>query len=124
MTRFDLDTHPLIKVQYTINLYNPADYDNILKATLQVQESMEADPKIGLFTNFHKGFVAVGLLYADCPEKQPEAFKPFLNLTSLIAAVVPTANGTLFSLAEAMGHVQETKKWCFSGMDIERIFRI
>lgn len=71
---------------------------------------METDPKIGLFTNFNAGFVAVGLVYADTPDKQPEAFAPFHNLTSLLTTVVPTTNGTLSSLAEAMGHPQQSKK--------------
>lgn len=30
VTRFDLQTYPTIKVQYTMNLYDPSDYVNIL----------------------------------------------------------------------------------------------
>jgi hypothetical protein len=110
VTRFDLETHPLINVQYTINLYNPEDYVEIIKATIAVQEAMENDPKIGLFTNFNQGFVAVGLLYGDTPAERPQAFEPFYNLTSLMSTVLPTTNGTLLSLAQAMGHAQESKK--------------
>nr|XP_001398768.2 hypothetical protein ANI_1_1246164 [Aspergillus niger CBS 513.88] len=47
VTRFDLETHPLIKVQYTINLYNPEDYVAINQATFEVQQTMEEDPRIG-----------------------------------------------------------------------------
>lgn len=110
MTRFDLETHPLINVQYTINLYNPEDYVEIIKATIAVQEAMEKDPKIGLFTNFNQGFVAVGILYADNPIERPPVFEPFYNLTSLMTTVLPPTNGTLLSLAQAMGHAQESKK--------------
>lgn len=109
VTRFDLETHPLINVQYTISLYNPDDYIEINKATVAVQEAMETDPKLGLFTNFNQGFVAVGLLYGDTPTERPAAFKPFDDL-GVISTVLPTTNGTLLSLAQAMGHAQEPKK--------------
>ncbi|KAJ5101068.1 6-hydroxy-D-nicotine oxidase [Penicillium angulare] len=110
VTRFDLETHPLIAVQYMINLYNPEDHVEINKATVAVQEAMENDPRIGLFTNFNNGFVAVGLLYGDHPSESPAAFKPFHDLKSLIASPLPSTNGTLLSLAKAMGHEQEVKK--------------
>lgn len=105
-----METHPLINVQYTINLYNPEDYVEILKATIAVQEAMESDSKIGLFTNFNRGFVAVGLLYGDNLTERHPAFEPFYNLTSLMTTVLPTTNGTLLSLSQAMGHAQDPKK--------------
>lgn len=104
MTRFNLATHSLINIQYTINIYNPLNYANIMDATVQVQDAMEADPKLGLFTNFNNGFVAVGLLYADTPSQRPAEFEPFFNLESLMQAAVPTTNGTILSLAQTMGH--------------------
>ncbi|KAJ5921477.1 hypothetical protein N7466_009803 [Penicillium verhagenii] len=110
VTRFDLETHPLINVQYTINLYNPEDYVEIINATIAVQESMERDSKIGLFTNFNDGFVAVGLIYGDTSTERPAVFEPFYNLKSLINTALPSTNGTLLSLAQAMGHAQESKK--------------
>jgi FAD/FMN-containing dehydrogenase len=84
VTRFDLATHPLINIQYTINIYNPSDYANIIDATAYVQKAMEMDPKIGLFTNFNNEFVAVGLLYADTPAERPKAFETFFKLESLM----------------------------------------
>ncbi|KAL2683385.1 hypothetical protein Neosp_007855 [[Neocosmospora] mangrovei] len=109
ITSVDLETQPLLKVQYTINIYNPEDYTGIINATVQVQNSMESDPKIGLFTSFNPGFVAVGLLYADQPTEQVKAFEPFYKLGSLLSTAVPQTNGTLLSLAQAMGHKQEPK---------------
>lgn len=103
MTRFDLETHPLIQVQYTIHLYNPEDHAEIIKSTIQLQEAMDTDPKIGMFTNFNNGFIAVGLFYAGWLEQSLEAFVPFNSLTSLINTPVPTTNGTISSLAAAMG---------------------
>ncbi|KAL6365689.1 hypothetical protein LRP88_01690 [Fusarium phalaenopsidis] len=70
---------------------------------------MELDPKIGLFTNFNPGFVTVGLLYADQPTEQVKAFEPFYKLGSLLSTAIPQTNGTLLSLARAMGHKQEPK---------------
>ncbi|KAJ3464807.1 hypothetical protein MRS44_009593 [Fusarium solani] len=109
ITSVDLETQPLLKVQYTINIYNLEDYTGIINATVKVQNSMESDPKIGLFTNFNPGFVAVGLLYADQPTEQVNAFEPFYNLGSLLSTAIPQTNGTLLSLAWAMGHKQEPK---------------
>lgn len=100
-----------MKIQYTINLYDRSDYLNIINATVKVQQAMEMDPKIGLFTNFHSAFVAVGLLYGDWSEEKPKAFDPFTNLTSLMTAVAPTTNGTLSSLSGAMAHLQEPQKY-------------
>ncbi|RYP78359.1 hypothetical protein DL771_000544 [Monosporascus sp. 5C6A] len=110
VTQLDITTYPLIKVQYVINMYNPSDYLNIINATVQVQQAMETDPRIGLFTNFHADFVAAGLLYADWPDETPKAFEPFINLTSLMTAVVPTTNGTLLSLTEAMAHLPNPQR--------------
>ncbi|KXX79885.1 Bifunctional solanapyrone synthase [Madurella mycetomatis] len=108
VTRFDLQTYPLIKIQYTINIYNPQDYVGIIDATIKVQEAMEKDPKICSFTNFNMGFVVVGLLYADTPSERPGAFELFWNLKSLITTACPTTDGTLLSLARAMRH-EETE---------------
>lgn len=110
VTRVDLITHPLIKTQYTINLYSQEDYVNVINATVQMQEAMEKDRKIGLFTNFNHGFIAVGHLYADWPAEQLDVFKSFDNLTSLISTAVPTSKGTIGSLAKAMAHGLESKK--------------
>ncbi|GAQ44259.1 hypothetical protein AtubIFM55763_011527 [Aspergillus tubingensis] len=112
VTRFDLETHPLINVQYTINLYNPEDHAAVNQATFEVQQIMEKDPKIGLFTNFNNGFVAVGLLYGDHPAESEarETFRPFHDLKSLVTTVLPSTNGTLLSLAQAMGHAQTPLK--------------
>lgn len=111
VTQLDIITYPLVKIQYTINLYDRSDYLNIINATVQVQQAMETDPKIGLFTNFHSAFVAVGLLYGDWSEEKPKAFDPFTNLTSLMTTVAPTTNGTFSSLAGAMAHLAEPQKY-------------
>lgn len=110
MTRFDLETYPLIKAQYAINVYKVDDFRAINQATVEVQNAMEHDPKIGFFTNFNPGAVAVGFLYADQPDEQPKAFHAFDKLEKL-TTVVPKTNGTLLSLAVVMDFHQDAKKY-------------
>ncbi|KAI9147046.1 FAD-dependent monooxygenase yanF [Paramyrothecium foliicola] len=110
VTRFDLRTYPLLEITYAINLYSPSDYIEINKATVATQEAMEVDSKIGSFTNFNAGFVAVGTLYAGVDAPLQTKFSQFHRLSSHMATVTPTTNGTLLSLAQAMGHAQEAKK--------------
>ncbi|KAJ5608677.1 6-hydroxy-D-nicotine oxidase [Penicillium herquei] len=114
VTRFDLETHPLIKVQYEINLYNLEDHVKINKATMAVQDAAENDPKIGSFTNFNNGFVAVGLFYGDTLDERPAAFNAFYSLDSFMTAALPPTEGTILSLAQAMGHAQDSKKRAIS----------
>jgi hypothetical protein len=112
VTRFDLQTHPLIPVQYAINLYKPDDYVNVSKATVSVQNAMEKDPKLGLFTNFNQGFTAVGMCYAEHLKEEHEAFESFQKLDSLMMNACPRTDGTLLSLAAAMApaHSDQTLK--------------
>ncbi|OJK04879.1 hypothetical protein ASPACDRAFT_1851840 [Aspergillus aculeatus ATCC 16872] len=114
VTRFDLETHPLRPIQYTIDLYSPDDYMDINKATAAVQMAMEEDPKIGLFTNFNDGVVAVGMFYADhhpaasSPSASASAFTPFHDLhPRKTGTALPTTTGTLLSLTRVMGHAQD-----------------
>ncbi|KAF7532617.1 hypothetical protein G7054_g7835 [Neopestalotiopsis clavispora] len=112
VTRFDIITYPLLNIQYAINVYNAADLDNLLEATVEVQTAMESDPNIGLFVNFRKGVVIVGMFYADQPLEKPKAFESFLSLSSLVQAMLPTTNGTLSSLVQTLDrfHIPEDGK--------------
>ncbi|KAI0171064.1 hypothetical protein BJ166DRAFT_211070 [Pestalotiopsis sp. NC0098] len=98
VTAVSLETHPLIKLQHTINMYNPSDCENVIKAFVEVQKSMETDEKIGMFINSRKDYIAIGLFYADWLDNLPAVFEPYNRLTSLIAPIVPTSNGTFSSL--------------------------
>ncbi len=83
-------------------MYDRSDYLNIDNAAAKVQQAVETDPKIGLFTNFHSAFVAVGLRYGAWFEEKLKLFDPFTNLASLMTTVAPTTNGTLSSLSRVM----------------------
>lgn len=114
VTRVDLETHPLRPIQYTIDLYSPDDYMEINKATVAVQMAMEENPKIGLFTNFNDGVVAVGMFYADhhpaasSPSASASVFTTFHDLLPRkTGTALPTTTGTLLSLAKVMGHAQD-----------------
>lgn len=110
-----LQAHPLIKVQYTINLYDPSDYENVLGAFVKVQEAMEHDHNIGLFINTRRDFIAVGLFYADWPNEFPAVFGPVTKLTSLVHAAVPTTNGTFSRLNQVL------EEWAYSEKDIKYV---
>ncbi|CAN8100049.1 unnamed protein product [Discula destructiva] len=108
VTRFDLETHPVVKTQYSIQLYNAADAANINAATIAAQEEMEKDPNANVFTNFNKGFVAVFKMYARQPSEQPPAFKALDALTSSINTPLPKTDGTILSMVQIisqMGHI-------------------
>ncbi|KAK3347358.1 hypothetical protein B0H65DRAFT_460286 [Neurospora tetraspora] len=104
VTRFDLQTYPLLKTQYTVSLYKTEDYASIIEASVAAHKEMETDPKAAYFTNFHRDFIAIGQLYADTPKGEPKAFEPFRKLESMMAPVVPKTDGTLSTLAQAIGH--------------------
>lgn len=108
VTRFDIETYPLIKAQYTFSMYNPLDYININAATIAVQKEMEKDRKLNLFTNYNKNFVAIFQLYADIPTERPKAFETLDNLPSKMNTPLPQTNGTILTFVETlskMGHV-------------------
>lgn len=88
-------------------MYDASDYENVLHAFAQVQKSMEQDSRIGMFVNGRKDFIAVGLFYADWPVEIPTAFEPIVKLPSLVAAAVPTSNGTFSTLSEIL------EKWAY-----------
>ncbi|KAI0867101.1 FAD-binding domain-containing protein [Xylaria cubensis] len=108
VTRFDLETHPRINAQYTVNAYDASDYVNILRATARLQEAMEKDNKIGFFLNVVSGFMVAGLLYAEHSDAPPQAFDEFFKLQSLVAPVVPTTNGTVLELVPILDSVGTT----------------
>ncbi|KAF3067391.1 Bifunctional solanapyrone synthase [Daldinia childiae] len=116
VTGVSLQAYPLIKVQYTINMYDPSDYENVLNAFAKVQESMEKDPKIGMFINTRRDFIAVGLFYADWPAEFPGAFDPIVKLTSFLGAAVPTSNGTFSTLAEIL------QEWAYKEKDMKHAY--
>ncbi|KAL4875230.1 6-hydroxy-D-nicotine oxidase [Aspergillus karnatakaensis] len=113
VTRFDIRTFPLLKLQYNITLYKPDDYVNINQATIDLQEAMEADPHLGIFTNYNSAFAAVGLIHASHEGDELNALnaKHLGHLTSQITVACPTTTGTLASLANVMAHdVTDQKK--------------
>lgn len=110
MTRFDITTYPILNIQYAINVYNAADVDNLVKESIAVHEAMKSDPKIGLFTNFRRGVVIVGMLYADQPSEEPKAFAGFRALPSLLQTILPPTNGTLAGLVQTLDQFHPPKE--------------
>ncbi|KAJ7512699.1 hypothetical protein B0H11DRAFT_4643 [Mycena galericulata] len=98
---FDPQTHPHLQSIWTSRTIAI----NIMEATIQIQQVIESDPKIGLFTNC-AGFVAVVLLYTHWCIERPVSFKPFS--AARWCRMHPT-NSTPLSLVRTMGHAQESK---------------
>ena len=94
-------------------MYNPADYQNVIKAYIEVQEAMEEDHNIGLFINVRRDFIAVGIFYADWPAEFPAVFDPLVKLDSLLAAAVPTSNGTFSTLNAIL------EEWAYKDKDLK-----
>ncbi|EFY94039.2 6-hydroxy-D-nicotine oxidase [Metarhizium robertsii ARSEF 23] len=116
VTAVGLQAHPLIKVQYTINMYDPSDSKNLLDAFAMVQESMEQDPKMGMFINVRRDFIAIGMFYADWVVELPAAFDPIVKLGSLVGAAVPTSNGTFSALNEIL------EEWAYKMQDLKHAY--
>ncbi|KAL1862680.1 hypothetical protein Daus18300_008478 [Diaporthe australafricana] len=111
VTRFDIDAHPLIKAKFTIKLYDPSDFVNINAATIAVQQAMEKDPKLNIFTNYNQQFVAVIMIYADSQADFSKIFEPFEKLSSHVNTAVPETEGTVFTIVETlstMGHIPQS----------------
>ncbi|TVY15595.1 FAD-dependent monooxygenase yanF [Lachnellula arida] len=100
VTQFDIHTHPLHRVWYTLNLYAATDYKSILNATVQVQTAMSNDPKLGFFLNINPDVIIAGLLYADWT-LTPDAFSPMLEIPS-VGVYLPETNGTISTLAASI----------------------
>ncbi|KAI0470314.1 FAD-binding domain-containing protein [Xylaria cf. heliscus] len=108
VTRFDIEVHPLIEAQYTINVYNASDYDGLLNATANLQNAMESDNKIGFFVNVNRNTMTVGLLYAEHTAQLPGVFDEFMSRDSLLVSFVPTTNGTVGDLVPELTTVGST----------------
>ncbi|KAH9890763.1 FAD-binding domain-containing protein [Xylariomycetidae sp. FL2044] len=103
VTRFDIQTYPQIKTQYTVNIYDSSDYVNIMQAIAELHGAMEDDPKIGTFAYVNPTFVVVGLFYAEWTDERPQAFERFFSMKSLMTTAVPTTNGSMKDLVDAIG---------------------
>ncbi|KAI1144298.1 6-hydroxy-D-nicotine oxidase [Hypoxylon sp. FL0543] len=113
VTRFDIQTHEN-KAHFSLNIYDPADYANILRATADVQEAMETDPKLDMFVNFNRAMVVVGLFYAEWVSEPPKGFQPFYNLKSLITSAVTATNGTMKSLVDSIGPTNHIRRQVYT----------
>jgi hypothetical protein len=107
VTRFDLYTVPLHQVWYKFNMYNISQYEQILAATVEVQDAMEDDDKAGFIFNADQGVVLVGFIYAQWTQR-PAVFKAFDDLTP-ISVFAAEANGTVLSLSSHLNIGNDVK---------------
>ncbi|KAI1337312.1 FAD-binding domain-containing protein [Xylariaceae sp. FL0016] len=102
ISRFDIQTHPLIHAQYSLDTYNASDYANIMSAIIDTQHAMEGDEKIDLFVSFSPATIEVGLFYADWIMTTIPEFESIYSLGSRLGSMIPLQNGTIGSLAAAL----------------------
>ena len=99
VTRFDLYTYPDYRVWYTFKVYNISDISQVMKASVEVQNAMEDDDRIGFFLSVNAGFFVAGMLYRGWTDF-PSVFYAFDSITPMTIAV-PETNGTQLSAARA-----------------------
>ena len=100
MTRYDLYTYPNYQVWYTFIVYSASDSAEVLAATVQVQQAMEQDNRVGFFLSVNGGVFVAGMVYLGWVDSPPSAFSAFDAITP-IAIAVPATNGTALSVAIA-----------------------
>lgn len=100
MTRYDLYTHPNYQVWYTFVIYSASESAAVLAATVQVQQAMAKDSRVGFFLSVNGGVFVAGMIYLGWVNSTPAAFSAFNAITPLAVAVPPT-NGTAYSVSVA-----------------------
>ncbi|KAF2198554.1 FAD-binding domain-containing protein [Delitschia confertaspora ATCC 74209] len=100
VVKFQIYTHPLHQIWYSLDLYAASDYAAILNATVQAQVAMETDPKLGLFVNINPEVIIVGKLYSEWT-LPPSGFSSFEAITP-VGVYIPATNGTLSELVDSI----------------------
>lgn len=108
VTRFDLQTFSDYHVWYTFKAYSAADIKQVMDATVQVQQAMEEDDRVGLFLSINPGFLFAGMLYKGKISGTPSAFKPFYDIKPT-AVPFPETQGTQLSVAAASTTTEKTR---------------
>jgi hypothetical protein len=79
-----------------------------MKATVEVQKTMEEDHRVGLFLSVNAGFLVAGFLYRGQTSEMPPAFKAFDDITPL-SSPVPATQGTQLSVSKAFSISHKAK---------------
>jgi hypothetical protein len=97
VTRYSLATNSDYRLWYSMNAYSADDLENVMKATVAVEEEMERDPRIGFFLMCRPQALVAGMLYMG-REPPSTAFAAFKNIKP-VAEPVPGHMGTQSSFA-------------------------
>lgn len=81
-----------------MRVYNASEKDRVMKATVEIENAMEHDDRIGFFLSVAPGTLTAGLLYRGQADF-PEVFRAFDGIPVLMEAIPPT-NGTLLDVAK------------------------
>ncbi|KAF2012097.1 FAD-binding domain-containing protein [Aaosphaeria arxii CBS 175.79] len=105
---FQIATHNIQNIWFSMDIYSPEDYEHIIDTTIQVQAAMEDDPKLGFFVNVNPEGILVGKFYAEW-SPLPAAFRGF-NTIVPIQTFAPETNGTLKDLVSALDAISMVAK--------------
>lgn len=79
-----------------------------MKATVEVQKTMEEDHRVSFFLSINAGFLVAGFVYRGQSSEMPAAFKAFDNIKP-ISAPVPETQGTQLSASKAFSIANKAK---------------
>jgi hypothetical protein len=74
---------------YTFKIYNTSDYERVMKATVELQNDMEVDHRIGFFLSVNAGFI-VGVMAYLGGTPPPSVFQAFNGIEPMMTAVPET----------------------------------
>jgi hypothetical protein len=100
VTRFDLYTYSDYQLRYNVRVYSAEHVDEVIRASITLQNSMEDDDRIGFFLSVKADFLVAGLLYRGCSEFPP-VFREFDAIPAMTTAI-PETCGSQLSLARAL----------------------
>jgi hypothetical protein len=76
-------------VWYTFKIYNTSVYERVMKATVELQNDMEVDYRIGFFLSVNAGFI-VGVMVYLGGTLLPSVFQAFDGIEPMMTAVPET----------------------------------
>ena len=93
-----MTTFPGSQIWFQLVNYNVSDKVAVMAATVEVQEAMLEDNRIGLFVSDNQGSFTVGTLYRGSTNPPSSTFQAFDDITPL-SILIPPTNGTFESCA-------------------------
>lgn len=98
----ELYTKKEYKIWSNFKVYPVHEAERVMRASVQVQEAMEQDDKIGLIVIDGVGYLSVGILYRDWLDSPPEVYRFFEGIESIMEPI-PAQNSTQAEFCKQLG---------------------